>query len=85
MAAVCLQARDIGSAAAIPLGISSSDVQLGEQLHETPHSIIHKVACRECIMLHADNASLCMSGQRASEFPHTDHSLDCRDATRTSM
>lgn len=36
------QARDIGNAASIPLGISSTDVQLGERLHETPHSTIHK-------------------------------------------
>lgn len=40
------QACEIGNAAAIPLGISSSDVQLGDRLHDTPQSSVNKV-CTE--------------------------------------
>lgn len=33
------EARTIGNRGALPLGISSTDLQLGELLHETPHSM----------------------------------------------
>ena len=40
------QARTIGNRGALPLGITSADLQLGELFHETPHSVICKVTCR---------------------------------------
>lgn len=36
------EAREIGNAAAIPLAISSSDVELGVRLHDTPQSSVYQ-------------------------------------------